>query len=111
MNVSVDKKNNRVFERFTARFPAKIKDTRDEFGTNVFLRDISGQGVNVTSKDRMYVNDKVALEINVPDQGYPMTLRGEVVWTKQEESNFWNVGVKFHKVDLMHVARLYRQVV
>ncbi len=97
----------RIFDRFTARFPAKIKDARDDYGEKVFLRDASAEGAKLTTTERVYLHDSVILQIRLPDKDHPMTLRGQVIWTKNVQPNIWDIGVKFHKLDLVHMSRLY----
>ena len=100
--------DRRVYERFPSRFPAKFKDTRDHFGENVYLRDASAGGVRITTKERLYLNDNITLEVDLPDGRGTMTLKGEVVWVKAKENEMWNVGIKFHKVDFMDLWRPYK---
>jgi len=98
----------RTFERFSTRFPAKFKDTRTEYGDQVYLRDASAEGVKLTSREQLFANDHVALEVKVPDaHEYPMNIRGEVIWVKNVEPGMWDVGLKFHTIDFLHMARLY----
>ena len=99
----------RVFERFSARFPAKLKDAREEFGHMLNLRDASAIGVRLTSRDRLFINDTITVEVRVPDAKGPMVLKGQVVWCKSKESNF-DVGLRLHRIDLMHMQRLYKFV-
>lgn len=108
--VNQKRTDNRVFERFSARFPAKFKDTRQSFGNNVVLRDASAQGARILSKDRLFINDKVDLEIEIPDGHSPMSLRGEVVWVKPKENQQWDVGIKLFRTELMTMSRLYKFV-
>ena len=103
--------DRRIFERFPARFPAKVKDARDDFGTNIYLRNASAQGARLMSKERMFLNDNVSLEVKLPDNEFPMTLRGQVVWAQNTDANLWDVGVRFHAISLMHISRLYKFVV
>ena len=98
----------RTFERFPSRFPAKFKDTRSDFGTDVYLRDASAEGVKITTKERLYLNDNVTLEVDLPDGRGAMTLRGKVVWVKNKDTDMWNVGMKFHKVVFMDMWRPYK---
>ncbi len=102
--------DRRAFERFPSRFPAKFKDTRDDFGIQVFLRDASTGGVRIFSKEHLYMNDSVALEIELPDGQEPMTIRGHVVWVKRREAEFWDIGLEFHKMNLLSMSRLYKFV-
>lgn len=99
--------DRRIFERFKARFPAKFKDTREDFGTKVILREASAQGAKITTKERLFMNDKVSLEVAIPDGHKPMVLKGEVIWARHQDSNVWDVGLKFHKISLMSMSRLY----
>lgn len=100
----------RVFERFSARFPAKFKDARDEFGYQLNLRDASAFGVRLSSRDRLFINDTVTVEVRVPDANGPMVLKGQVVWCRSKDVANYDVGLKLHRVDLMHMQRLYKFV-
>ena len=71
----------RTFDRFQARFPTKFKDTRGDFGNDVFLRDASANGVNILTKDSLFLNDRIALEVELPDGNDPLVLSGRVMWT------------------------------
>ncbi len=102
--------DKRTFERFQARFPAKFKDTRENFGDNVYLRDASASGAKLSTKERMYLHDHVDLEVELSDGARPMNLRGEVVWVKGQEYNIWDIGFRFHEVDFMRLSRLYNLV-
>jgi Tfp pilus assembly protein PilZ len=98
----------RMFERFPSRFPARFKDTRNDFGTDVYLRDASAGGMKITTKDRLYLNDNVTLEVEVPDGKGAMTLRGQVVWVKSKGDDIWDAGLKFHKITFMDMWRTYK---
>ena len=100
--------DHRIFERFSARFPAKFKDSRGDYGTNVFLRDASASGALIVSRERMFLNDPVALEVEVPDGGSPLVLRGKVVWSKPANAAMWNVGLQFSEIKLFKIARLFK---
>ena len=103
-----DEDSRRVYERFPSRFPAKFKDTRSDYGSDVYLRNASAGGVRITTKQRLYLNDNVTLEVELPDGKGPMTIRGEVAWIKSKNAEMWDVGVKFHKVVLMDLWRAFK---
>ncbi|OGX26217.1 MAG: hypothetical protein A3D10_04390 [Omnitrophica WOR_2 bacterium RIFCSPHIGHO2_02_FULL_48_11] len=106
MDVLQDK---RLFERFSARFPVKFKDSRDDYGTNVFLRDASAQGVKLLTREKFFLNDRVTLDIKLPDGTDPLILNGQIVWVRPIEPNLlWDIGIKFPKIDLMKIHRLYK---
>ncbi|HNV23453.1 MAG TPA: PilZ domain-containing protein [Candidatus Omnitrophota bacterium] len=109
MNANINRLDQRLFERFPARFPAKFKDTREDFGSTVQLRDASAEGARIVSKERVYLNDSLSLEVELPDGHAPMTLRGQVVWVKNNTES-WDVGLKFFKTSLMPLSRLYKFV-
>ncbi len=98
----------RTFERFPSRFPARFKDTRNDFGTDVYLRNASAGGVRITTKERLYLGDNVTLEVELPDGKGDMTIRGEVAWAKSKGTDMWDIGIKFHKIVLMDMWRPYK---
>lgn len=108
VEVDLHEGERRIFDRFSSRFPAKFKDTRKDFGADVYLRDASAGGVKITTKERLYLNDNVTLEVELPDGKGPMALRGEVIWIKNKTAEMWDVGLKFHKVVLMDMWRPYK---
>ena len=106
MVLSQDK---RVYQRFQARFPVKFKDARNDYGSDVFLRDASAEGAKILAKEPLYINDNVSLNILLPDGHEPMTINGRVRWKKTvEPEQLWDYGLQFHKVDLMKIQRLFR---
>ena len=98
----------RIFERFSARFPVKFKDSRENFGSDVFLRDASAQGVRILTKERFFLDDQVSLEVELPDGGEPMVLSGRVVWVKLLNLSLWDTGVQFKQVNLFRMQRLFK---
>src|SRR5665213_1896250 len=98
----------RIFDRFEARFPAKFKDTRGDYGNDVFLRDASANGINILTKDRLFFNDHIALEVELPDGNDPLVLNGRVMWSKPiNDSSMWNIGLQFDEVDPMKMQRIF----
>ena len=102
--------DNRIFERFTARFPVKFRHSRRDYGTEVFLRDASARGMRITTRQQMFLYDTVSLIVELPDGKDPMTLNGRVVWVKKRSDAVWDVGIEFHKVRLLPMHRIYRFV-
>jgi len=98
----------RIYDRFPARFPAKFKDTRSDFGRDVFLRDASATGANLVTKDRMFFNDRVDLEVALPDGQGPLVLSGRVMWSKPTNASMWDIGMQFDDVNFMRMHRLFK---
>lgn len=102
------KDERRLFERFSARFPVKFKDARQEYGTDVFLRDASAQGVRIVTKERFFWGDRVSLDVELPDGGEPLGLSGRVIWVKLINLSLWEAGIQFHQVDLLKMQRIFK---
>lgn len=100
----------RVFDRFSAKFPAKVKDSRQDYGQKLYLRDASAEGARVTTTEQMFLHDSIILDVKLPDKEYPMTLKGRVIWTKAIQPKIWDIGVKFHDLNLVRMSRLYQAV-
>ena len=98
----------RIFERFSARFPAKLKDANEDYGSEIFLRDASAEGIRILSKERYFLDDQIALEVEWPDGGKPMVLSGHVVWVKLLNMSLWDIGVKFPQVNFLKMQRLFK---
>jgi len=99
---------HRNYERFSARYPAKFKDTRDDFGMNVFLQNASAEGVQIACRQQLFIHDHVTLEVELPDNHPPMEIRGEVIWVRNSQPNIWEIGLHLPKVDLLRMSRLYK---
>ena len=98
----------RLFERFSARFPVKFKDAREDYGSDVFLRDASAQGMRILTKERFFLDDQLALEVELPDGGEPMILSGHVVWVKLVNLSLWDIGVEFLEVNFIKMQRIFK---
>ena len=98
----------RMFERFSAKFPTKFKDTSDDFGVDVFMRDISASGARLHTCERFFIDDMLSVELELPDGQDPLHLNGRVKWIKSQASSLWDVGIEFHKVHLMKLHRLVK---
>jgi Tfp pilus assembly protein PilZ len=98
----------RIYERFPARFPVRFKDTRNDYGTDVFLRDASAQGLRILTKERFFLDDQLSLEVELPDGQEPMVLNGRVVWSKLVNLSLWDTGVQFPEVNFFRMQRLFK---
>jgi hypothetical protein len=98
----------RVFERMPARFPTRFRDSSPDFGSDVFLKDVSASGAQITTKEQFYLEDVVSLEILLPDGLDPVLLSGRVRWVRQIAPRIFDVGIEFHKVDLIRLRRLVK---
>ena len=100
--------DQRVFGRFTTRFPAKFRNSRSDFGSDVFLEDLSAQGARLVSRERLHVDDSISLQIKLPDGHTQLVLTGQIVWSKIKPHGAWEIGLKFDQVKLMALQRLFK---
>jgi len=100
--------DKRIFERFSAQFPVKFKDSREDFGAEVFLRDASAEGIRISTKERFFLDDHIDLEVELPDGAEPMVLSGRVVWVKFVNLTLWDLGVQFSQVNFLKMQRLFK---
>ena len=100
--------DNRIFDRFTARFPVKFKGSRRDFGSEVFLRDVSAQGAKLVTSEQLEINDSVSLQVKLPDGNSSLHLNGQIVWTQIQSSGAWEIGLKFHRIKLMSLQKLFQ---
>lgn len=98
----------RLFDRFPAPFPTRFRDVSFDYGTDVFLKDVSGSGLSMRTRQRMFLDDAVSLDVQMPDGLDPVSLSGRVRWVHQVAPRLWEVGVEFHKIDFMRMHRLVR---
>ena len=104
----VNEVDRRRFGRFLARFPVKFKDSRNGYGTDVFLRDISAQGAKLITRQKMFLHDSAVLQVKLPDGYEGLSLKGEVIWSKSENKRVFDIGLKFHQLDLLNLQRLFQ---
>ena len=100
--------DRRIFDRVQARFPAKFRGPFHGFGSEVFLRDISGLGAKVTTRKNVYVNDTIDMLVELPDGKDPLPLSGKVVWVRAQNPQLRDVGLAFEKIDLMETQRIFK---
>ena len=106
MVVQVD--DRRVFDRFMARFPVKFKESSNDFGQNVFLRDIGAQGAKIVTKEELHPRDRIDLLVELPDGHDPLEVEGKAVWVQNGNPSSWDVGIKFDEVQFMKTQRIYK---
>ena len=61
----------------------------------------------ISTTERLYINDSVSLEVELPDGKPPREIKGQVVWAKNSKTHMWDVGMKFHNISLINMSRLY----
>lgn len=89
-----------------ARFPLKfLEATASEESTGETF-DISANGIGVSSREKMAVNSRLELWLQIPQQTEPFYTRAEVVWaTRNRDDGMCHAGIRLEKAELMGLAR------
>ncbi|MEI8012021.1 MAG: PilZ domain-containing protein [Candidatus Omnitrophota bacterium] len=103
-------RERRMFERFSSKFPTRFKDSSVDYGGDVFLRDFSASGVRLQTQERFFIDDRLSLEVELPDGKEPVSLNGRVCWSKPRSPSLLEVGMEFHQVKLLQLHRLVKVV-
>ena len=98
----------RIFERFSAQFPAKFKDSRNPFGSNVFLQDASASGARFISSERLFSGDFVSLQVKLPHMPNPLELSGRIMWSRPSRSSMWETGLRFVEANFMKIQPIFK---
>jgi len=65
-------------------------------------KNVSAQGMQLLTSDKLESGDKVSLKIFVPEALNPAHMKGIVLWSKEAESSkshFYNAGIDFGKIE------------
>lgn len=65
-------------------------------------RDVSAQGMQLLTGDKLEVGDKVDLKIFVPEALNPAHMKGIVVWSRESDnakSHSYGSGIDFEKIE------------
>ncbi|MBF0569642.1 MAG: PilZ domain-containing protein [Candidatus Omnitrophica bacterium] len=106
--IMTEPKERRLFERMSARFPTKFHDSSLDYGLDVFLKDMSASGFRISTRERLFLNDVVSVDVKVPDGQEPVHLNGRVCWAREISPDVFEAGVEFHKVNFIRIHRLTR---
>lgn len=71
----------------------------EKFGTT---RDISVQGIQLLTSDKIKPGDKLDLKIFLPEALNPAHIRGIAIWSKEQDaakSHSYSAGIDFEKIE------------
>lgn len=95
-------KERRKFKRFDAFMNVRFRSQGGKAPESTGLsRDLSREGIKVSTERQLPEGALVDLEIHLPDETHPIRTTGKVMWSKPgegEESGF-NSGVCFLMID------------
>ncbi len=102
-------RERRVFERFNVEFPVKFLDlnTNKEGGGKIINISADG-GCLILTAENLSSATPLEIQLFIPDNKDPLSANGKVIWSKMLRPEVFMVGVQFHKVDFMGIARALR---
>ena len=65
-------------------------------------RDVSAQGMQLLTSDKLGIGDKIDFKIFVPDALNPSHMKGTIVWSRELEhpkSHSYSAGIDFVKIE------------
>jgi hypothetical protein len=78
--METEKRQNK---RYGVSFRPLSCSEMDCVSSEVTINDISTGGIGITTRGRLVKDQKVELEINLPDDDIPVFFVGEVAWVKK----------------------------
>jgi hypothetical protein len=100
--------DRRIFDRFTAKFPLRLINLRENKESEALSDDVSAKGIGFTATQQVQLRTPLEMWLKIPDKGEPLYTRGEVVWSMMVEPNKYRIGVNLERADLMGLSRVLR---
>jgi len=96
MTLQIRKK--RRFTRFASKQKAQYC-LRERYGSwkECTIHTTSLKGVGITLKEKINVGSIIFLEITIPHEFAPLSIKGTLRWIKEKENDFIG-GIEFNKV-------------
>lgn len=99
----------RIFERFDIEFPVKFLDQNtNKEGAGKIINISADGGCLILTAEELQSATPLEIQLFIPDNKDPLSANGKVVWSKMIRPEVFMVGVQFHKVDFMGIARALR---
>ncbi|MFA6601187.1 MAG: PilZ domain-containing protein [Candidatus Omnitrophota bacterium] len=94
-------KERRKFKRFDAYMSVKYHMPDHEKSQGISLsRDLSREGIKMSSEVNLREGTVVDLEINIPDDPKPVHTSGKIMWSRPAEGEHgYDQGVRFLMMD------------
>lgn len=98
----------REFERFVIRLTVKFIDLDKNKGGTGYTHDISAKGIGLITRENLCHKTPMDLYLYMPDHHEPLSIKGEVVWSKPIDPNSWRIGINLDQTDLIGISRIFR---
>jgi hypothetical protein len=98
--------DRRMFLRFPVTLPVKFVCRDSDVSGKGSLRDISANGMGVSTKKRLNVYARLEISIDCSTDEKPFYTTGEVVWVERVDFDSYRAGIRLDKPELMGVWRV-----
>ena len=85
----------RIFERLPCNFAIEVRNPFTYSFERVKSCDFSAGGLGIISRRSLPLGEDVELKIQVSKRHSPIPHRARVVWSRQEASGWWRIGLRF----------------
>ena len=72
--------------------------------------DISPTGLKVFSKEKLQIDEEIQLSFTLPEEDHLINAVGKVIWAKEREEKFSEVGIEFVRIDDSDIQRINEYV-
>lgn len=100
--------NKRKFARIEIEIPAKFIQFTEGKDEVAYVHDISASGISVVTSKRLSANSPLELQLQIPDGGKTVWIKGKVVWVRQATTNTYKLGISVENLDLDCLSRALR---
>jgi hypothetical protein len=77
---------------------------------NSLTRDICEQGVGITLSERLPLDSRVEVRLEMPDNLEKIYVHGKVVWVTQLANNQFRAGICLNKFELRPIPLILRMI-
>ncbi len=108
------KTKHRRTRRYKIDWPIRYHRLRTSSAKGAKIRDLSQTGVGIILQEIFEPGSDIHLEFTPPGQQAPLTVTGQVIWTKEvypvrkpfQDIRFYFVGIRFYDTQRETVAHL-----
>lgn len=94
----------RAYDRFKVEASGEML-INEKVEKPVVVKDVCVRGAGIVSDFPLKVKEKVTIRIISPLFGGPIYRKAEVVWAKEVEKDWWNIGLDFGVNNIVRLVR------
>ncbi len=94
-----------MFERITVKAPIRFRNPADDREGSGETMDISANGIGFITEEKLLIDTKLEIYINLTHHKSSIPAHGKVVWVSPSEEKQQRTGVCIEEQDLVNVAQ------